>query len=112
MCLQLHDIYDNTCHIYEVNKYMMATSQLGLINFNENHREYGDETYILETSWRFDVKGNIGDETYILETSCACLAKDLRSCWSSILDQCDQSFCFWLSSVQLHVWFGLVIFSV
>ena len=30
---QLHDVYVNTCHIYEVNDYMMPTSQSGLIDF-------------------------------------------------------------------------------
>ena len=33
MCQQLHEVYVNTCHMYEVNNNMVATSQSGLIDF-------------------------------------------------------------------------------
>ena len=33
MCPKLHHVYVNTCHIYELNDYMVATSQFGLIDF-------------------------------------------------------------------------------
>ena len=35
MCQQLHGVYVNTYHIYEVNDYMVGTSQSGLIDFRK-----------------------------------------------------------------------------
>ena len=33
MCQQLHEVYVNTYHMYEVNNNIVATSQSGLIDF-------------------------------------------------------------------------------
>ena len=33
ICQQLHEVYVNICHMYEVNNNMMATSQSDLIDF-------------------------------------------------------------------------------
>ena len=33
MCQQLHEVYVNTCHMYEVNNNMVTTSQSSLIDF-------------------------------------------------------------------------------
>ena len=36
MYQQLYRVYVNTCHIYEVNDYMVRTSQSDLIDFNKS----------------------------------------------------------------------------
>ena len=33
MCQQLHEVYVKTCHMYEVNNNMVATSQSALTDF-------------------------------------------------------------------------------
>lgn len=35
MCPELHHVYVNACYIYKINAYMVATSQLDLIDFKQ-----------------------------------------------------------------------------
>ena len=37
MYQQLYGFYINTCHIYEINDYMVGTSKSDLIDFNQSY---------------------------------------------------------------------------
>ena len=47
MYQQLYRVYVNTCHIYEVNDYMVGTSQSGLIDFNQS--SWGQSVILLKS---------------------------------------------------------------